>query len=81
MACIIDTRGPREIGSFHDVGEPNDVFRLLFTNIFLHLENVYLRWRLRRQGVDPDSIPRIRKLRRGRQIHRKLKNRTPQKHD
>ena len=81
MACIIDTRGLLEIGSFQDVGGPNDVFRSLFTNIFLHLENVYLRWRLRRLGVDPDSIPKIRKLRRRSQLQRKLKNGTPQKHE
>ena len=81
MACIIDRRGPREIGGFHDVGELNDVFRLLFTNVFLQLENVYRRWRLRRLGIDPDSIPRIRKLRRRRQTKRKLKHRTRQKHD
>jgi hypothetical protein len=28
------------------------------------LQNSYLRWRLRRSGIDPDSLPEIKELRR-----------------
>lgn len=30
----------------------------------LKLQNKYLRWRLRQSGIDPDSLPEIKELRR-----------------
>jgi len=30
----------------------------------LKLQNNYYRWRLRRSGIDPDSLPEIKELRR-----------------
>ena len=32
--------------------------------VYLRMERAYLRWRLRRQGTDPDSLPEIQELRR-----------------
>ena len=46
-----------------------------------HVDEIWcesIGWRLRRLGVDPDSIPGIRKLRGRRQIQRQLKNPTSQ---
>ena len=64
MACIIDTRGRRELGKLDDFGDLNDVFRSLVANVFLHLKIVYLRWRLQRLSINPDSFSKIRRLRR-----------------
>jgi hypothetical protein len=33
------------------------MLRLLSTNLWLRLQCAYLNWRLRRRGIDPDSIP------------------------
>lgn len=32
--------------------------------VYLRMEGLYLRWRLRRQGIDADSLPEIGELRR-----------------
>lgn len=32
--------------------------------VYLRVEGFYLRWRLRRQGIDADSLPEIQELRR-----------------
>ena len=76
MACITDTRGRREIGKLDDFGDLNHVFRSLVANIFPHLKIVYLRWRLQRLGINPDSIFKIRRLRRRTQAVSKFKDRT-----
>ncbi len=42
------------------------MLRLLLTNLWLRLQCAYLNWRLRRCGIDPDSIPEIEQPRRQR---------------
>jgi hypothetical protein len=32
--------------------------------VYLRMEGFYLRWRLRRRGIDADSLPEIQELRR-----------------
>jgi len=44
---------------------------LLAVSILLRVRNACLRWRLRRQGVDVDSIPEIQELRRWRDEERR----------
>ena len=62
MACITNTRGRREIGKLDDFGDLNHVFRSLVANIFPHLKTVYLRWRLQRLGINPDSMSKTASL-------------------
>ena len=37
---------------------------LLLENIWLRMQLAFLRWRLRRRGIDPDTLPGMAELRR-----------------
>jgi hypothetical protein len=47
-------------------GEENVRARLslMLKNIWLRMQLVFLRWRLRRRGIDPDTLPGMAELRR-----------------
>jgi hypothetical protein len=72
VVCIIDTLELHELGKFDFRGGMNSVLRLLFSYVFLRIKNLYLRWCMRRHGIDSDSIPEIRELRRRRRNQRRF---------
>lgn len=48
-----------------EVGEEDVRGRLslILENIWLRMQLVFLRWRLRRRGIDPDTLPGMAELR------------------
>jgi len=47
-------------------GEENvrGMLPLMLENIWLRMQPAFLRWRLRRRGIDPDTVPGMDELRR-----------------
>ena len=79
MACTIDTRGPHDAAP--TARNRETVLRLLLTNLWLRLQCVYLNLRLRRSGIDPDSIPETQESRRQRAVQSDNNNGPSNGHD
>lgn len=57
----------RQDGTRADEEDSRGMLSLALENIWLHMQLAFLRWRLRRRGIDPDTLPGIVELRRKRE--------------